>query len=376
LIAIHSLISLLCTGVYLGVLSYLIIGWQRLKNPKPSGKPFTTKVTVLIAARNEEEKIGATIDDILAQDYPAHLFELIIADDHSTDRTAEIITSYADRGVRLLQLKDEKALNSYKKRAISEAIKLSTGDFLVATDADCRMGKQWLSSIVDYYQSNDLVMISSPVTYFGEKNLFELMQTLEFSYLIGIGAAFIGNDRASTCNGANFAYRKDIFYEVGGFTGIDDLASGDDELLLQKVAEKYPGRIGFLKKREAIVYTDAKHTLNEFLQQRRRWASKSVKYKDKKVVAVAVGIWLFNLSLLVNGVLSFFDIRFFELLLLQFGLKYIFETTFLIPINVFFKRPHLVWLLSILSPIHVIYFVYVGIMGNTKRYDWKGRNVR
>jgi len=330
----------------------------------------------LIAARNEEQKIGFTIDDILAQDYPKELFEVIIVDDHSTDRTAEIISSYADRNVRLLQLKDEAALNSYKKRAITEAIKLSTGDFLVATDADCRMGTQWLSSIVDYYQANDLVMISSPVTYFEEKSLFELMQTLEFGYLIGIGAAFIGNDRASTCNGANFAYRKDIFYEVGGFKGIDDLASGDDELLLQKVAAKYPNRIGFLKKSEAVVYTDAKPNLKEFMQQRRRWASKSVKYKDKRVVALSVGIWLFNLSLLVNGLLSFYNVAFFKLLLLQFALKYLFEIVFLVPIMSFFKRPKLVWLLSIISPIHVIYFVYVGIMGNARKYDWKGRNVR
>ena len=108
------------------------------------------------------------------------------------------------------------------------------------------------------------------------------MQTLEFSYLIGIGAAFIGNGRASTCNGANLAYRKDVFYQVGGFTGIDDLASGDDELLLQKVAERFAGRIGFLKHFDAVVYTHAKPTLADFLQQRRRWASKSVKYKDKK----------------------------------------------------------------------------------------------
>lgn len=377
MIKIHSILSLLCTSVYLGVLCYLIRGWARLKTPPASSaKACTTKVTVLIAARNEEEKIHLTIEDILAQDYPAHLFELIIADDHSTDRTSEIISSYAHRGVRLLQLLDEKALNSYKKRAITEAIKLSTGGFLVATDADCRMGPQWLSSIVSYYEAGNLVMISSPVAYFDEKNLFERLQTLEFSYLIGMGAAFIGNNRASTCNGANFAYRKDTFYEVGGFKGIDDLASGDDELLLQKVAEKHPGKIGFLKKREAIVYTHAKHTLHEFLQQRRRWASKSVKYKDKKVVAVAIGIWLFNLSMLVNGLLGFADVYFLKLLLLQFTLKTIFEAIFLVPISLFLKRANLVWLLIFLSPIHIIYFVYVGIMGNTKRYDWKGRNVQ
>ena len=376
MIVIVSIISLLLTAIYLLVLCYLMLGWGRLKTPPIVKKGFTTKVTVLIAARNEEEKIGFTIEDILAQDYPRELFELIIADDHSTDRTAEIISGYADRKVRLLQLHDDKALNSYKKRAIAEAIKLSTGDFLVATDADCRMGQQWLSSIVSYYEANNWVMISSPVTYFNERSLFELMQTLEFGYLIGIGAAFIGNHRASTCNGANFAYRKDVFYDVGGFKGIDDLASGDDELLLQKVAAKYPGRIGFLKEREAVVYTDAKHTLTEFMQQRRRWASKSTKYKDKRVVALAVCIWLFNLSLLVNLVLGVFDVFYLKLWLLQFALKYLFELAFLIPIMHFFKRTGLAALLLLLSPIHVLYFVYVGIMGNTKRYDWKGRNVR
>ena len=285
MIALHSFVSLLLTGIYLLLIIYLIRGWGRVKVTPVKNTAFQTKVTILIAARNEEERISLTIEDVLAQDYPRHLFEVIIVDDHSTDNTAAIISSYADRGVKLLQLQEERALNSYKKKAIAEAIKLSTGELMVATDADCRMGSAWLSSIVGYYETNNLVMVSSPVTYFEERSLFELMQTLEFGYLIGIGAAFIGNGRASTCNGANFAYRKDVFYEVGGFAGIDDLASGDDELLLQKVAELYPGRIGFLKQTESVVYTHAKHTLQEFMQQRRRWASKSTKYKDKKVVA-------------------------------------------------------------------------------------------
>src|SRR5476651_15522 len=125
---------------------------------------------------------------------------------------------------------------------------------MVATDADCRMGIKWLSTVAGYYEKEQPVMISSPVGYFEEKSLFERMQTLEFCYLIGVGAAFIGNGRASTCNGANLAYRKDIFYEVGGFKGIDDLASGDDELLLQKVAARFPGKIGFLKHYDAVVF--------------------------------------------------------------------------------------------------------------------------
>jgi cellulose synthase/poly-beta-1,6-N-acetylglucosamine synthase-like glycosyltransferase len=376
LIAIYSIISLSLTCLYLLVALYLIKGWANLKPPQTKKTDPVTKVTILIAARNEEERIHYTIEDILAQDYPKHLTEVIIVDDHSTDRTADIILSYADRDIKLLQLKEDKPLNSYKKKAIAEAINRSSGDLMVATDADCRMGKQWLSCIVSYYEGEGLFMISSPVTYFEERSLFERMQTLEFSYLIGIGAAFIGNKRASTCNGANLAYRKDIFYAVGGFKGIDDLASGDDELLLQKVAELYPGKIGFLKQTEAVVYTHAKHTLQELLQQRRRWASKSTKYKDKKVIALAISIWLFNLSLLANVCLGFYNIYFLKLFLIQFVLKSLFEIAFLIRIISFFKRVWLIALLPLLSPLHMLYLVYIGLIGNTGKYAWKGRMVR
>ncbi|HVW13425.1 MAG TPA: glycosyltransferase family 2 protein, partial [Mucilaginibacter sp.] len=234
----------------------------------------------------------------------------------------------------------------------------------------------WLSSIVSCFQAGDIVMLSAPVAFYQERNLFECLQTLEFSFLIGTGAGFIGNKRASTCNGANLAYLKSTFYEVGGFTGIDKLASGDDELLLQKVAKSYPGRIAFLKNRDAIVFTHAKHTIGSFMKQRRRWASKSTHYKDKRIVALVTGLWLFNLSVFVNAALSFYDIRFFKLFLIQFGIKLLLEAVFLYPVTTFLKRPSLLPLLIILSPLHIIYFIYIGMLGSTRKYEWKGRMVR
>ena len=374
--ALINAISLLFTGFYVMTLTYLIKGWAALKLPEIKLSDFSTKVSVLIAARNEEDKIHLTIEDILNQGYPKQLTEIIIVDDHSTDNTSEIIKSFANRGIKLLQLKEDKPLNSYKKKAIADAIKLSTGELIVATDADCRMGSKWLSSVVGYFEKQDLVMISSPVTYFEEKSVFERMQTLEFYSLIGTGAAFIGNRRASTCNGANLAYRKDAFYEVGGFTGIDDLASGDDELLLQKMAARYPGKIGFLKMYDAIVFTHAKHTLKEFLQQRRRWASKSVKYKDKSVVILVVGLWLFNISVLINFCLGFFDISFLKLFIAQFTLIFFLELGFLLPVSSFFKRKKLISLLIVSIPFYIVYLIYIGLTGNNSSYTWKGRVVR
>ncbi|MGV8877615.1 MAG: glycosyltransferase family 2 protein [Sphingobacteriaceae bacterium] len=373
---VHNIISLFLTGFYFGILVYFFRGWKRLSNVPFQPQPYHTKVSILIAARNEAARIHLTINDILAQKYPEPLFELIVVDDHSTDFTADIIRGYENKGVRLLQLNESEPLNSYKKKALSEAMKIASGDLIVATDADCRMGTNWLPAIVGFYENNDLLMISSPVAFFEEKSLFERLQTLEFSFLIGIGAASIGNGKASTCNGANLAYRKSTFYEVGGFRGIDELASGDDELLLQKVAEKYSNKIGFLKQREAIVYTHAKPDLKELMQQRRRWASKSTKYKDKKVIILAVFIWLFNVSILINLILGFCNYHYMGLFLLQMLVKYLLEIVFLFPILSFLKRKVLILFVLLLSPLHVIYLIYVGIIGNNRKYRWKGRLVK
>ncbi|MEO8795011.1 MAG: glycosyltransferase [Daejeonella sp.] len=371
-----SVLSILLTLCYVSVVLYFRNGWINLPWFNKTTATPKTRVSILIAARNEEDKLDKTICDILAQNYPKDLIELIIVDDHSTDCTAEIILSYADKGVKLIKLNEDQALNSYKKKAISEAINLSGGELIVTTDADCRMGPEWLSDVVNYYEENNFKLISSPVAYFEEKSVFEEMQTLEFLYLIGLGASTIGNKMPSTCNGANLAYRKDVFFELKGFQGIDDLASGDDELFLHKVAAAYPNGIGFCKSRKAIVYTHAKETLSEFIQQRKRWASKSTKYKNKSVVVLGVSIWLFNVLILLNGLLGFFDPHFWTIALISLVSKFLVEITFLIPMTIFANRKSLMWYQPILTILHIFYFVYIGIAGNSGKYNWKGRNVR
>lgn len=368
--------SAFLTLIYVFVVLTFIVGWRKIKQYKNEvTKVPSTFVSIVIAARDEEDKIGKTIDDILSQNYPKELFELIVVDDHSTDRTSEIVLSYGN--VKLIQLNENQAINSYKKKAVQTAIDNSRGDLIVTTDADCRMGPNWLATIVSYYEETGCKMISSPVAYFEEKNLFERLQTLEFGYLIGLGASTIGNKNPSTCNGANLAYEKKAFFEVGGFKGIDDLASGDDELLLHKMAAIYGDKIGFLKNRSAVVYTHAKATVSEFIQQRKRWASKSTRYKDKVVIVLGVSIWLFNVSIVVNALMMmFFSASTLPFLLFQLFAKLLIEYIFLYHMMRFFKRSELLWWLPLLNVFHVIYFIYIGIAGNSGKYNWKGRMVK
>jgi len=352
-------------------------GWMKLPYFHSKSIAPSSKVTIIIAARNEEMNIGKTLDCIVGQDFPKELLEVIVVDDHSTDKTGQIVSSYSDRGVKLITLNEGNKLNSYKKFAINKAVNASTGDVIITTDADCRMGPKWVLSVIQYMEGQNKLMVSSPVCYDHEKSYFEKLQTLEFLYLIGLGAAGIGNGNPTTCNGANLAYRKSLFFEMGGFNGIDELASGDDELLLHKVAERHAESIGFCKSRDAIVYTDAKENLKSFLSQRKRWASKSTKYKDKKVVVLGVCIWLFNLSFLLSLIfllLGIFDAS--ELVITSLIMKILVELIFLYPILSFVNRKELLWSLPLLSVVHSLYLVYIGIVGNIGKYDWKGRTVK
>lgn len=375
MIQILNICLIISACVYVLIVLYLRKGWSKLPYFTSQSQP-SKKVSILIAARNEEENIGRTIECILQQDYPQDLLELIVVDDHSTDRTAEIVRSYAGQGVKLLQLRVGDKLNSYKKYAITKAIDAASGEIIVTTDADCRMGPKWVKTVMQYFEEHDSYLVSSPVIYSEEKSFFEELQTLEFLYLIGLGAAGIGNGNPTTCNGANLAYRRDVFFEMGGFKGIDNLASGDDELFLHKVAEKYAHKIGFCKSRDAVVFTDAKPDLASFISQRKRWASKSTKYKDKKVVALGVAIWLFNLAL-IGSLVTFFVLlsQLNWLLLTSFVLKIVVELCFMIPVLRFAQRTELLKYLPFLSVIHTFYLVYIGVAGNTGKYNWKGRKV-
>jgi cellulose synthase/poly-beta-1,6-N-acetylglucosamine synthase-like glycosyltransferase len=371
-----SYLSIFLTLVYVFVVISFIRGWHKLIPYKFQDKGKTVTVSIIVAARNEAGSIHHTIEDLLAQDYQKSLTEIIFIDDHSTDDTNQIIASYKDQGIKLITLNEDRALNSYKKKAIQTAIADAKGKLIITTDADCRMGPRWLKTIVGFYTANNYKMISSPVAYFQEKSFFERAQSLEFLYLIGLGASTIGNKKPSTCNGANLAYEREAFYEVGGFQGIDDLASGDDELLLHKMASKFDQKIGFLKNEDAVIYTHAKPNLGEFIQQRKRWASKSTRYKNKSIIVLGVFIWLFNVIILLNFIAGIFSLPFLLLAISQLLIKITIEFIFLLDVTKFAKRRSLLAYLPALNLLHIIYIIFIGIAGNSGKYNWKGRTVK
>lgn len=347
------------------------------------GLPF---VSIIIAARNEEKNIGNCIQSIIDQTYPENKFEIIVTDDHSIDATVPVIESFQKGNIRVIHLADfveNKKLNSYKKKSIETALQFAKGELIVTTDADCIAPKKWIETLVNFQKEKNALFVALLVSFKNPlpkdsffKRFFKIFQSLDFITLQGITGASVHKKFLNMCNGANLAYQKKAFYEVNGFEGIDEIASGDDMLLMHKIQQKYPERIFFLKSKDIIVETKPVETVKEFLNQRIRWASKTNQYTDKKIISVLLLVYLLNAWILILGISSFFSTKAFYLFLISLVIKTIVEIFFLFPVAKFFNKQKLLWWFIPAQPFHILYTLIAGWLGTFGSYQWKGRKVK
>ena len=374
-------VALLLTLAYCLLILFYLKHFIRLKHFKPGKKlkPYN-RFSIIIPARDEEANIENCVRSIVQNDYPSNLFEIIVVDDFSTDNTLAIIKKLQQlfSNIRLIQLENihEAIVNSYKKKAIETAIRQAAYEWIVTTDADCLVPIKWLSLFDTYIQSSNTVFVAAPVKFINTNSFISIFQSLDFISLQGITAASVSAGFHSMCNGANLAYSKNAFFAVDGFKGVDDIASGDDMLLMHKIKQQYPSQIGYLFHPKAVVETLPITGWKSFINQRIRWASKARSYKDKRVFTVLLLVYFFNLCLLLLLLLSIFHagllVWWFYLLLA----KTVCEMAFMYTVSKFFKDQKLLWWFPFMQPLHIIYTVVSGFLGSFGSYQWKGRTVK
>ena len=354
------------------IISYWL-NWRSAHEFFPEGKNLATWVSVIVPARNEEENIGKLLQTLQKQTYPGSLFEIIVVNDHSTDNTTKIVKEFP--GVVLIDLKNS-SINSYKKKAIEEGIEASSGKLIITTDADCIPQAGWLETIASFYEKKNDVFIAAPVIVENNSSILQTFQALDFLVLQGITGASVYKNMHSMCNGANLAYEKQAFDEVNGFEGIDNIASGDDMLLMHKISKKFPGKAQYLKSRQAIVSTQPMKTWKEFFNQRIRWASKARFYKDRRIFWVLLIVYLFNLSFILLLVAGFWSPVLWIYLLVLWFAKTIIEFPFVYAVAKFFNKRSLMKYFFFFQPLHISYTIIAGWLGQFGSYEWKGRRVK
>jgi glycosyltransferase involved in cell wall biosynthesis len=352
----------------------ILSGWKNTPewNIQDDYSP-STQISIVIAARNEEENIKACLESIIECDFPVNLLEILVIDDASTDDTSAVVLSIQNKLIQLFH-SDQ---NLGKKGAISLGIHNSKGDLIITTDADCIVNTNWLKSIVSFYEYTNARLITGPIQYHIDQTLIQRFQYIDGINNMAVTSNGIHKKSYFMANGANLAYEKSLFNELNGFEKSKHLASGDDMHMIQSAANLDASSVRYLKSKDAIVFTNPESNLKSLINQRKRWATKTKSYSDKRIMKIQCFVFFFSLLLLINLCIWFLEsgLSFFGFL---FGLsiKLTIDFIYLSKLQEYFESKDA---LKSFLPASFIFLGYILIAGwwalSPSSYKWKGRDL-
>lgn len=360
-----ELFLLFGAGAYYCFIVVIISGLLFRPGTQIDAKKNLPFITVVIAARNEEDNLPVLINDLINQKIDKNNFEVIISNDRSEDRTKEIINKYSSKYqfIKAIHIKDKSDMAS-KKHALQKAINSSRGEIILATDADCRVSDSWAQSMATLVNSTNKVVIGySKVS--GENSLIHKIQKIDFLGIMAANGGLLTNGIVCSGSGQNLGYKKKDFFEIGEFEPVKKRESGDDMYIVQTIS-KTKGAI-FNYDKDSFVTTLPKNSLKSYINQRIRWSSNSkfTLFTSPLFFLFLTSAFLTNINILIsllfslNTFITITVVKFLlEAIVLHIGSK-LFLTKFSF-------SSYTVWNLA-----QPIYILVVGIGGLMDRFTWK-----
>ena len=370
-----SIIIVLCYGA---LIIALCIGFNKVKEFTASVETPKTKFSIIIPFRNEENNLTELLNSLSLINYPKELFEILMINDDSDDDSIKIIemskTRYSNLPILILENQRESA--SPKKDAIKTAINKSRFDWIITTDADCIVPKNWLQALDAFIQTHQPKLIAAPVTYPNGNSFLEQFQLFDFLSLQAATIGGFGLNKPFLCNGANLCYQKSAYFEVNGFEGNAHIASGDDIFLMEKIKNKFPNGVQFLKSKDAIVYTKPQSTLKSLISQRVRWAAKTSSVNTTFTKLLGIIVFLINFLLVLTVFMVLAKSVLWQHLLFLFMVKLVLDLFLLLKAFLLFKQPSNVPLYLLSSICYPFFSMFVVMLSFNKGYHWKNRKFK
>ena len=371
------IISIVILLIYTYSIARLLFGFNNVKVYESKNLYPKTKFSLIVPFRNEEKNLSKLLESFSKLNYPHDLIEIIMVDDFSKDQSERVYIQWRMKNNTFdtTLLENLRLSNSPKKDAITRAIPIVKNEWIITTDADCIVNKNWLLTIDNYIQENNVEMIASCVIYKTKNNWFHHFQQMDLLSLQGTTIGSFGLGKPFMCNGANFAYKKQLFIDLDGFNGNNKIASGDDVFLLQKAIQKSPEKVHFLKSKDTIVVTKPENDLFKLFMQRVRWASKTSSYSSLYAKFLAITVLLMNLSLILSLWFVIIQKMDWKILLGIFLVKYCIDYILLFKTNKFLLNGRFILPLasSLIYPFFASTVAIYSLFGN---YSWKGRRFK
>ena len=373
-----EIIFFILIAIYAFAILQLYFGFDKVKSTTiPTDLEPKTHFTIVVPFRNEAKNLPKLLASLSNLNYPKEYIEIIMIDDASKDKSSSIFIQWRMKNDQIdtTLLENLRLSNSPKKDAISRAMPIAKNPWIVTTDADCEVNPNWLSSMDAFIQNNNFEMIAAPVIYKTKNNWFHHFQQIEMLSLQATTIGSFGILKPFMCNGANFAYTKKLFLELGGFDGNNTIASGDDVFLLQKAISKFPEKVSFLKDENAVVTTNPENDLYALLMQRIRWASKTSSYNSLYPKFLASVVFFANAIIAYGIVALIFGRVHWKTFLILFLIKYTADFLLLQKANSFFKGNRVI--VPMTSPfVYPLFATIVAVCSLFGKYTWKKRKFK
>jgi len=373
IIIIASIITLL----YCGLMIWFLIGINQLKPVNDIFEKEKVRFSICIPFRDEAENLPALLKSIRKLNYPSSHYEVLLINDCSTDHSVQIVEDFIKKNtslsIKLLQNK-EKA-TSPKKEALLKAIQHATHNYLITTDADCELPKNWLQYFNTCIVKGEAEFIAGPVIYKASSTFLNRFQSLDFLSLQAATLGGFGNKHPFLCNGANLCFQKKAFLNVNAYQENKQIASGDDIFLLEKMV-KAKANIQYLANYNASVTTVPPKSWRILLQQRIRWASKTSAYQNKYSKLTAILVFLMNLLVILTLVIALMQITSWQLFLVLFAIKLNLDFFVLHQTTKFYQQEELMKSYISIAFIHPLFILSCSVLSFFKSYEWKGRTFK
>lgn len=357
------ILSLVLLIPYVLLLLHIYRKLRKIELYKPSCNA-SLFISVVVACRNEEKRVTQLLQSLQDQNYSSDLFEVIIVNDNSADKTVALASSF--KGIKHIRIIENDG--DGKKDALLTGIRASNGNFIMTTDADCIPGNCWISTMAAFYSDHKPDMIIGPVSLSANKGFFGRFQELEFLSLQGITAGTAVSGNPTICNGANLAFTKSEYLR-----NVDnlrfDIPTGDDVFLLHSMKNRGK-KIMWTESPNTLVLTEAAPDIVSFFRQRKKWASKGTAYKDMDSIVLGIVTFATIATLLVLFVLSLINGSNIPVFVLFFVIKSVPDFLILQNTTRRYGRTKLLrWFLpsQIVYPFYVMLVIILALIKQDKR---------
>ncbi|MGH7491891.1 MAG: glycosyltransferase [bacterium] len=261
--------------------TYFNFPQRSFPNQSTNERPF---ISILIAARNEEKHLPACLDSLLQSDYARDRFEIIVIDDGSTDGTLKTTELYAQRypQVRAISVPQRSPGLTGKANALAQGAAHARGDFFLFTDADCILPPTWMRGMIALFSpatglAGGFTLLHPPpwaMRFLSNERdtFFAKLQSLDWIYLLTIGAGAAGLGLPLSIIGNNFAVRREAYEHAGGHARIG-FSMVEDFALMRKITSTAKWHVRFPLEQETAIFSFPAQNWGEFFEQRRRWAA-------------------------------------------------------------------------------------------------------